>query len=100
MRWYEGGIEKPFGRTALLVKYVPLADQLEAQGFVPRSRRIANVIAQRVAAGVQPVKRALPMLLPEGLGPEAHLELVLQLAHLFQLKQLPSSLRLRAVEFV
>ena len=62
-----------------------LAEQLEEQGFSPSGRRTANVIAQRVAAGVQPGRRAMPTLLPEGLGPEVHLELALQLVHPFEL---------------
>ena len=62
-----------------------LSERLEEQGFSPSGRRTANVIAQRVAAGVQPSRRAMPTLLPEGLGPEVHLELALQLVHPFEL---------------
>ena len=62
-----------------------LAAQLEEQGFSPSGRRSANIIAQRVAAGVQPGRRAMPTLLPEGLGPKVHLELALELVHPFEL---------------
>ena len=56
-----------------------------AQGFEPSGRRSANVVAQRVAAGNQPTRRAVPTLLPEGLGPEDHLCLALQLCHPFDM---------------
>ena len=39
-----------------------------------------------MAAGLQPSKRALPTLLPEGLGKEVHLRLALQTQHPFTLR--------------
>ena len=48
---------------------VPLAELLDAKDFSPSRHRTTSVIAQRVAAAVQPSKRALPSILPEGLGP-------------------------------
>ena len=62
-----------------------LEDRLVEQGFVPSGKRSANVVAQRVAAGNQPTRRAVPTLLPEGLGPENHLSLSLKLVHPFAL---------------
>ena len=59
--------------------------RLQKQGFVPSGRRSANVVAQRVAAGGQPARRAVPTLLPEGLGPDNHLHLALKLTHPFEL---------------
>jgi len=64
---------------------VDLASALGEKDFRPSRHRTREVIAQRVAAGLQPTKRALPSLLPEGLGPECHLDLALRLVHPFQL---------------
>ena len=64
---------------------VSLEQRLREQGFVPSGRRSANVVAQRVAAGGQPVRRGVPTLLPEGLGPDNHLTLALKLTHPFEL---------------
>ena len=62
-----------------------LVERLQQQGFEPSGKRSCNVVAQRIAAGNQPVRRAVPMLLPEGLGPENHLSLALKLVHPFEL---------------
>ena len=42
-----------------------------------------STIATRVTAGVQPTGRAMPQLLPDGLGPESHLEVAKGLTHPF-----------------
>ena len=62
-----------------------LVSVLDDKEFSPSRHRTNPVISQRVAAGLQPSKRALPSLLPEGLGTECHLSLALQLVHPFQL---------------
>ena len=58
---------------------------IEDSDFCPSGGRDAAVIAKRVAAGQQPSRRALPTLLPEGLGPEAHLQLSQSIIHPFVL---------------
>ena len=60
-------------------------DSLSTSGFQPGGHRSLDVIAKRVFAGVQPTRRALPTLLPEGLGPDTHLELALQVPHPYTL---------------
>ena len=45
-----------------------LAETLSAANWNPSGKRDVSVIALRVAAGLQPSKRALPTILPEGLG--------------------------------
>ena len=62
-----------------------LTSLLESKEFSPSRHRTVPVISQRVSAALQPTKRALPSLLPEGLGPICHLELALKLVHPYQL---------------
>ena len=62
-----------------------LEDTVKGSGFVPGGKRDIQVIAKRVATGLQPVKRALPTLLPEGLGEDNHLEMALMIPHPFTL---------------
>ena len=62
-----------------------LRDILNEKEFAPSGHRSTTVVSQRVAAALQPTRRALPSVLPEGLGPECHLELALRLVHPFQL---------------
>ena len=52
-------------------------------GFEPPSKSDVSTIATRVIAGVQPTGRAMPQLLPDGLGPESHLEVAKGLTHPF-----------------
>ena len=68
--------------TAHLAGWAPasadnVANAIEASGFKPSGKRAPEVIGTRVAAGIQPVRRALPTLFPEGLG----CDLYLQAAH-------------------
>ena len=54
---------------------------LNEMSFVqPRQREIV-LTAIHVSSGIQVSGRALPTLLPEGLGPTAHLEIALQVTH-------------------
>ena len=52
-------------------------------GFEPPRNSDASTIATRVTAGVQPTGRAMPQLLPDGLGPESHLEVAKGVTHPF-----------------
>ena len=75
-------------RSAHLAGWDPAAgsnieEALHATGFQPSGKRAVKVIASRIAAGVQTVRRALPQLLPEGLGSEIHLRLAHQIVHPF-----------------
>ena len=56
---------------------------LTDSGFQPASRRAVSTVANRIASCVQPSKRVAPMLVPEGLGPTAHLSVALSLQHPF-----------------
>ena len=57
--------------------------RLESIGFKPSGRRATSTVASRMAACIQPTKRLAPTLLPEGLGPEAHLVVALCTQHPF-----------------
>ena len=48
-----------------------------------------GVIATRVSAGLQPVRNALPQLLPDGLGPDLHLRAAHSVAHPFTAQPIP-----------
>ena len=63
-----------------------LASTIREAHWKPSGRRDASVIALRVAAGLQPSKRALPTILPEGLGKEMHLQLANTMQHPFTLE--------------
>ena len=63
----------------------PLVETVGAMGFQPGGGRDLEVIAKRVSTGIQPTRRALPTLLPEGLGELAHLELALKVPHPYTL---------------
>ena len=60
-----------------------VADAIDTIGFCPSGNRAPTVIGTRVAAGAQPTKRALPQLVPEGLGPLLHLQVVQSMEHPF-----------------
>ena len=60
-----------------------LTDVLDACGFNPSGKRSRETTAARVGAGSQPVRRALPQLIPEGLGPFLHWTLAHQTKHPF-----------------
>ena len=51
--------------------------------FEPSGRSSVFVSAARVESGVQSAGRSLPTILPEFLGPEAHLACAMQLQHPF-----------------
>ena len=56
---------------------------LESIGSKPSGGRAVSTVASRVASCVQPCKRLAPTILPEGLGPAAHLSVALQTPHPF-----------------
>ena len=56
---------------------------LDRIGFKPSGKRATSAISARVAACVQPARRVAPMLIPEGLGPAAHLSVALAAQHPF-----------------
>jgi hypothetical protein len=60
-----------------------MRDVLNRIGFQPAGRRAVSTVASRMAACVQPAKRVAPTILPEGLGPVAHLAVALQTQHPF-----------------
>ena len=49
-----------------------LTDVLDASGLNPSGKRSRETITARVGAGSQPVRRAPPQLILEGLGPLLH----------------------------
>ena len=60
-----------------------VAVEVSASGFTPSGGRALGVVATRIAAASQPVRRALPQLLPDGLGPDRHLRAAHGVAHPF-----------------
>ena len=54
---------------------------LEHKQLQPSKKRSVSITSMRVCAGVQPPGRAVPCLMPEGMGPESHLAIALQLVH-------------------
>ncbi|CAK0843649.1 unnamed protein product [Prorocentrum cordatum] len=44
---------------------------VQASGFMPSGRRAADSASRKVAAAMQPVRRALPQLVPDGMSPDA-----------------------------
>ena len=58
-------------------------DTLEEADFQPSGGRHTSVIGHRVASGIQPIRRALPQLIPPGLSPEFHLEVAHATPHPF-----------------
>ena len=67
-----------------------LGDALGQAGFQPSGKRSLEVIATRIAAGMQPVRRALPQLLPDGLGADLHLQMAHRITHHFHSKPIPT----------
>lgn len=60
---------------------ISLDTLLSEMSFEPSGRCIVFVFAARVAAGVQSAGRSLPTILPEFLGPDAHLACAKQIQH-------------------
>jgi hypothetical protein len=56
---------------------------LDSAGFVASAGRSNATSADHISACVQPTRRVAPMLVPEGLGPSAHLAVALSLQHPF-----------------
>jgi hypothetical protein len=56
---------------------------LDAIGFRPSGRRARSTVAATVSACRQPAKRLAPTLIPEGIGPVAHLSVALSTQHPF-----------------
>ena len=70
------GFNAPMGGDSML-------SCLERIGFKPSGGRAVSTVSSRVASCVQPSKRLAPTILPEGLGPVAHLAVALQTQHPF-----------------
>ena len=78
-----------------------LTDVLEASDFNPSRKRSRETIAARVGAGSQPGRRALPHLIPEGLGPLLHWTLAHQTKHPFLVgPKLTAPLRYTKAHFI
>ena len=60
---------------------ITIEDILKSKGYQPSRKRSVFITAMRVCAGQQPSGRALPALMPEGMGPETHLQVALKLIH-------------------
>ena len=56
---------------------------LDKCGFIPSGKRATSTIADKIVSCVQPAKRVAPMLIPEGLGPTAHLNVAFSVQHPF-----------------
>ena len=56
---------------------------LTSINYSPSGGRAVETVSNRIAACIQPTKRLAPTLLPEGLGPEAHLKVALEMQHPF-----------------
>ena len=63
-----------------------LSTILTKASWTPSGKRDVSAVALRVASGIQPSRRALPTLLPEGLGKDVHLKLALSMQHPFTLR--------------
>ena len=51
--------------------------------FQPSGARPISCVARRVGSAIQPVRRAVPQLIPEGLGTHFHLSVARDIEHLF-----------------
>ena len=54
---------------------------LSDMGFIAAGKTDTAVVATRVTAGAQPTGRSMPQLLPDGLGPDNHLEVAKGVMH-------------------
>ena len=59
------------------------SELLDAVGFVPAGKRARSTVGTCVASCIQPSRRIAPTIIPEGIGPEAHLSVALSLQHPF-----------------
>ena len=86
-----GGVRgcTPAGRTKHLAGMmvespaVSIGAVLESVGFEPAAKRARTTVGSRVAACIQPSRQVAPTIIPEGLGPAAHLEVALSTQHPF-----------------
>ena len=69
----------------LLASTARISSVLEHMEFFPSRGRLRSTVVSAVAAGSQPTGRALPMLLPEGLGKLPHFYLALRTPHPYTL---------------
>ena len=60
-----------------------MTNVLNTSGFNPSGKRARETVAANVGAGSQPVRRALPQLIPDELGPMLHLKVAHQTKHPF-----------------
>ena len=60
-----------------------IAAALDQIGFVPASKKATSTVGDRVSSCMQPSRRVAPTLIPEGLGPAAHLSVALTIQHPF-----------------
>ena len=63
----------------------PLSAIMSDVNHIPSRKRLYSTLASQIGAGYQPGRRALPMLLPEGLSKLEHLRLALQTPHPYTL---------------
>ena len=61
----------------------PILSTLEKIGFVPCGKRAVRTVADKISTCVQPTRRVAPTIIPEGLGPVAHLKVALSIQHPF-----------------
>ena len=68
-----------------------ISQALSSADFTPSGKRSRDVIATRVAAGLQPIRRALPQLVPDGLSPDLHLQIAHSVAHPYTARPSPTA---------
>ena len=66
-------------------------DVIDETGFTPSCKRSLTVIGNRVSSGIQPVRRALPQLIPPGLSPELHLRIAHTTTHPYLRRPSPTA---------
>ena len=61
-------------------------EALAASNFTPSGRRTLTRAAETKAMGMQPTRKALPQLVPDGLPPHLHLQVTLGVRHPMSLR--------------
>ena len=83
-RWRECGLlgsPSAAGGLHAVDPSLPLNEAVEEAGFTPSGSRTADGVARKAAAGIQPVRAALPQLIPDGLDPDTHVAVARNLVH-------------------
>ena len=75
---HAGGLVTTDAETSIL-------QLLTDSGFNPSFHRTRETVDFAIGAARQPGRRALPQLIPDGMGPDTHLQVAIQLKHPFQL---------------